>query len=115
MVNDIVFKGISSFNYPYKHIFVQELFSKGYAEKLLAWLESTNQFVPVEDTFYKQSMLPINHETLPKELSTILSNENKMKIKSIVEKAFDTTFHSNYVITAHKILKGEGIDIHNDY
>jgi hypothetical protein len=94
---------------------VKQFFDESTAELLIEWLEKTNQYVSATGDFYQQSMFPLSPNNISKELTGLFAPSTRGYIRSCAENAFETQFHDNFIVTAHRHLQGQGTLIHNDY
>lgn len=72
-------------------------------------------FRSVDGGFYKQTVFPIMDNNLPKELKYLFNEENRDLIRTYAEQIFETPMNSDFVVTSHRLLPSEQIQIHNDY
>jgi Rps23 Pro-64 3,4-dihydroxylase Tpa1-like proline 4-hydroxylase len=82
---------------------------------LLNWLESDAPWQLVETEFYEQYEFSFLNIGLPPTVATLLDRHNIQRIKEFVQTTFDVTLSDRIEMTAHKLLAGQRIRLHNDF
>lgn len=85
------------------------------ANSLLNWLETSAPWKLKIASFYQQFEFSFLDCELPKEVSHIFSQIELNKLRQNIESIFNTKLSSKIDITAHKLVEGHTIKIHNDY
>ena len=83
--------------------------------ELLTWLEIEAPWKLVETDFYEQYEFSLLDVQLPPEISFLTSPEYLSQVKSQVESLFSIKLDTRIDFTAHKLISGQRIRIHNDY
>ena len=114
MISDAVDKG-SYQSTPFPYYISEEALTKEAGESLLDWFESDAPWQLVETGFYEQYEFSFFSENLPANITTLLDKHNLMRVKGLVQEAFGVTLSDRIDLTAHKLLPGQRIRLHNDY
>lgn len=110
---DLQFANYSST--PFPHATSLEGLCPESATRLLLWLESEAQWQLVETSFYEQYEFSFRDIVLPTDVPSPLSLTTLNYLKSLMEKWFKTRLSEKIDVTAHKLVAGQRIRIHNDY
>lgn len=100
---------------PFPYSICSQIFSNELSEEILSWLENDAIWKLVETDFYEQYEFSFFDINLPKQLEFLTSNEHLSHIKSIIEILFSVKLTNRIDLTAHKLISGQRIRIHNDY
>lgn len=103
------------FSFPFPYFFCDQAFSPKLSSDLLIWLQEKAPWKLVETDFYEQYELSFFDVQLPPEISFLTSKDFLLMVKSNVESLFSVKFDSRIDFTAHKLISGQRIRIHNDY
>lgn len=93
-------------------------FSEINEDTILSWLDWFEIEAPwklVETNFYEQYEFCLNTAVLPNHIKYLSSSNVLNTLVQSVEKIFDVKLKSKVEITAHKLLSGQTIRIHNDF
>jgi Rps23 Pro-64 3,4-dihydroxylase Tpa1-like proline 4-hydroxylase len=83
--------------------------------QLLTWFENDAPWKLVETDFYEQYEFSFFDIQLPSEISFLTSPEYLSQVKKRVECLFLVKLDTRIDFTAHKLISGQRIRIHNDY
>jgi Rps23 Pro-64 3,4-dihydroxylase Tpa1-like proline 4-hydroxylase len=102
------------FDQPFPHFTKPVGLGTEVASDLLAWLESAAPWRLMETDFYEQ--YEIDLRTCPRtlELSSLTDAGFLAKLTRLVEVTFDCKLSSEVECSAHKLVSGQTIRIHND-
>lgn len=100
---------------PFPHVISSEGFYWDDAQRLLVWLETGAPWTLVEASFYEQYEFSFKDVVLPVDVISPLALSSLVYLKSLIEKWFNTRLSDKVDVTAHKLVAGQRIRIHNDY
>jgi Rps23 Pro-64 3,4-dihydroxylase Tpa1-like proline 4-hydroxylase len=103
------------FQHPFPHVAVACALGEERSELVLSWLESTAPWNLKLADFYEQYEFSLAAVQLPENLKAIFGIRAIGTLRSCIEDAFGTKLSGRYEITAHKLVQGQRIRIHNDY
>ena len=114
----MIFRAIQDkeqFSKPFPYFFGTQAFGHDFSEHLLDWFESDAPWHLVEAEFYEQYEFSLLHEKLPQAVNSLVSDESLSWLRGCVEEAFRTKLAERVDVTAHKLVLGQTIRVHNDY
>jgi len=82
---------------------------------LLDWFQSEAPWNLVEAEFYEQYEFNLHEVNLPVAVKPVLQICSLLRIKNFVEATFKVQLTDRIDLTAHKLLLGQKIRIHNDF
>ena len=85
------------------------------ASELLAWFETSAPWKLVQTDFYEQFEFSLTKVSSSSELYQLTSDETLDQLKIDMGRMFKTQFTEQVDITAHKLVRGQRIRIHNDF
>jgi len=100
---------------PYRYAYTDKVLPQAIALSILSWLESLAPWYLKETDFYEQWEFDFKTVELPENLAFIKSKDSFAVIKSFMESTFQTQLKDKIDFTAHKLLEGQRIRIHNDF
>lgn len=100
---------------PFSYFVCHQPLSPQLSSELLTWLESGAPWKLVETDFYEQYEFSFFDIQLPSEISFLTSTEYLSHVKNQVESLFSVKLDTRIDFTAHKLISGQRIRIHNDY
>lgn len=109
------FSEIESFTQPFPHFVSPVAFADEIGESTLDWLESNPPWKLVETDFYEQFEFSFWEVTLPSAISFLMDQSFLAAIKSQMEQQFNVRLSESFDFTAHKLIPGQTIRIHNDF
>jgi Rps23 Pro-64 3,4-dihydroxylase Tpa1-like proline 4-hydroxylase len=114
LISDSIDKG-SYQKAPFPYYISTEALTKEAGDSLLGWLESDAPWQLVEAGFYEQYEFSFFSVNLPSNIATLIEKRNLERVKGLVQEAFGVVLSDRIDVTAHKLLKGQRIRLHNDY
>lgn len=103
------------FTLPFPYFVNPQALSPELSFELLTWLENEAPWKLVETDFYEQYEFSFFDVQLPSDFKFLTSTEYLAKIKNRVESLFSVKLEARIDFTAHKLIPGQRIRIHNDY
>lgn len=100
---------------PFPHFILRRIFPRVESFAILDWLESSAPWSLVETNFYEQYEFDVRDAVLPPSLSFLTKDDFVYQIKRWFENLFETTLSTRIDVTAHKLLAGQTIRLHNDF
>lgn len=100
---------------PFTYFVSPQAFTQDVSEDILNWLEFEAQWKLVETNFYEQYEFNAADADLPARLSFLQNDFFLTELKARIEHLFRTTLSSRIDLTAHKLVPGQRIRIHNDF
>lgn len=100
---------------PFPHFSSNQIFKQGIDQQLINWFEESEVWEFTKTSFYTQYEFSLLHIDLPEFLHELVSGETI----SLISKKMEVTFNSRKLnlvgVTAHKLLEGHRMGVHNDY
>jgi Rps23 Pro-64 3,4-dihydroxylase Tpa1-like proline 4-hydroxylase len=115
MADEQILINTEVFSMPFPYFVCNQAVSPQLSSELLIWLENKAPWSLVETDFYEQYEFSFFDIQLPSEISFLTSPEFLFQVKSRVENLFSVKFDARIDFTAHKLVSGQRIRIHNDY
>lgn len=117
MVNSTCFdfSAIKIENKPFLHFCSTSILRNGLENQLFEWFENTSEWRLTEMDFYTQYEFSLLEVHLPTNLACLVSNGTIEQIQDIYISIFDIESFELVGITAHKLVDGHRIKVHNDY
>lgn len=109
-VNDLSFATV-----PFRYALANKAFPEDKATEILTWLESHAPWYLKETDFYEQWEFDCSSVKFPPELDYLNSSLSLEIVKRFMEVTFQIKLLNKIEFTAHKLLNGQTIRIHNDY
>lgn len=103
------------FSMPFPYFTANQTLSPELSSKILTWLQNDAPWKLVETNFYEQYEFSFFDIQLPTEIAFLTSPEYLSQVKSKVEHLFSVKLKTQVDFTAHKLISGQRIRIHNDY
>lgn len=100
---------------PFKHCAIDDILNNGLEYIIHDWFERTAEWRLTEMDFYTQFEFSLFDVQLPEELSCLVSEDTLEQIKSEFCKIFGLPNYEIVGITAHKLVGGHKIGVHNDF
>ncbi|SDX21835.1 cyclophane-containing peptide 2OG-Fe(II) oxygenase YhhC [Nitrosomonas oligotropha] len=100
---------------PFPHAFSPNAFNVEFSMELLSWLEKSAPWSLTETDFYEQYEFSFYDINLPSNLVSLSDYEYLNQIKIFMENVFAITLDDKIDCTAHKLIPGQRIRIHNDF
>ena len=109
------FADVTQVESPFNYLVSPKAFDLKIGETILNWLEKSAPWSLVETDFYEQYEFSFFDQKLPDYLDFLKSKETLQFIQNFIESNFKTHLSKKLDFTAHKLLSGQRIRIHNDY
>ena len=100
---------------PFPHIVSDEGLDPKAADELLNWLEQDAPWNLVEESFYEQYEFSLLNVDLSATASPLICEATFGKLRSLIEEKFGVRLSERIDVTAHKLIPGQRIRIHNDF
>lgn len=100
---------------PFPHFQVAQVLDERLADRLLEWLETTPNFIPRNEEFYRSSAFHVSPTTAPPALERFFSVPNFQALRGIMSESFDLPFADRVFLSANRYVPGQGTLIHTDY
>ncbi len=101
--------------HPFDHCSIPCALGKAESEAVLAWLETSAPWRLKVTSFYDQYEFSLLDCELPPVIDSLLGRPIVEAVRSKVEAVFGTQLGDQCDVTAHKLVRGQRIRIHNDY
>lgn len=105
----------SLFSNPFGYFLSRQAFRPDVSQKLLDWLEQSSCWNLVTTDFYEQFEFSLLDSRLPKALNFLCSSPFLTFLTSQVEELFSVKLDKHPNVTAHKLIPGQRIRLHNDF
>ena len=102
-------------NKPFEYFFGDSEINQDVISSWLDWLESDAPWELIETNFYEQYEFSLNSIEKPNNIDYLSNPHMLSSLVKSVERIFSTGLKSKVNITAHKLLSGQTIRIHNDF
>jgi Rps23 Pro-64 3,4-dihydroxylase Tpa1-like proline 4-hydroxylase len=109
------FSPVEVFSEPFPYFLSPEAFSDDVSLDILHWLEKDAPWKLVETNFYEQYEFSMADARLPDRLSFLREDFFLDDLKSNIEGLFQVCLVPRIDLTAHKLIPGQRIRIHNDF
>lgn len=100
---------------PFRYVLVENVLPVTDAEAVLLWLEKSAPWQLMVADFYEQYEFSLLHADLPKACFSLCSRESLSLLRSAVGTSFGVPLDKSIDVTAHKLIPGQRIRIHNDF
>jgi Rps23 Pro-64 3,4-dihydroxylase Tpa1-like proline 4-hydroxylase len=111
----INFDSITVSQKPFSHFHIPFAISESLAEATLKWFENDAPWNLTETNFYKQYEFSFMNSEIPSDVTELCDFSTLNKLRVNIENLFEISLSNFVEITAHKLLEGQKICIHNDY
>lgn len=106
---------VQTFFDPFPHLLSLESLELAVSYRVLAWFESNAPWQLVETDFYEQFEFSLLNTQLPPDLTFLQSSDFLTAVRSRVADLFETDLGERVDITAHRLVPGQRIRLHNDF
>jgi Rps23 Pro-64 3,4-dihydroxylase Tpa1-like proline 4-hydroxylase len=101
---------------PFPHLRVNDVLGDDPSHRVLRWLQESAPWKLTTASFYEQYEFSLLHSILEPEIERLVDSEFVQEIAVALESAFDVDGKLELVeISAHKLIAGQTIRIHNDF
>jgi Rps23 Pro-64 3,4-dihydroxylase Tpa1-like proline 4-hydroxylase len=114
-VKELQLSSAKTFSRPFTYFVSPQAFTNDVSNEILNWLEFEAPWKLVETNFYEQYEFSAVGAELPARLSFLQSDLFLTELKAKIEHLFRTALSSRIDLTAHKLVPGQRIRIHNDF
>jgi len=115
MSTSLRLSSVEAFANPFHYIVSPEAFDPEAGCTILAWFESNAPWELVEADFYEQFEFSLWEAQLPTNLSFLCEHAFLAAIKQRIAELFEVDLGHRVEITAHKLVPGQRIRLHNDF
>ena len=106
---------VEAFSEPFPYIVSPECLDPAVSCRILTWLESAAPWRLVETDFYEQFEFSLLNSQLPSDLAFLLSSAFLGAVKARMTALFGVVLAERIDVTAHRLVSGQGIRLHNDF
>lgn len=103
------------FSNPFGYFLSSQAFRPDLSQKLLDWLEQSSRWNLVTTDFYEQFEFSLLDSCLPRGLNFLCSPPFLTFLSRQIEELFSVELDRCPNITAHKLIPGQTIRLHNDF
>ena len=100
---------------PFPHVCINHAFDHNVSLEILDWLENDAPWSLKIADFYEQYEFSFADLDLPPNIKPIFSSTSLESLCHKIEKLFGVKLSNQIDITAHKLVEGQRIRIHNDF
>ncbi len=114
-IDNLIFENVTINHEPFKYFTVEKPLESELAEELLKVLESIEDWVKGEKEYFSLLAFRISKPPIRDEFQFLCSEAFQNKLLKLCENTFSTPLEKILGISAHKLTKGHGTAIHNDF
>lgn len=111
----IDFRSLEIQTTPFDYLILPRAFKDNESLAILKWLETDAPWKLVEADFYTQYEFDFEDVSLPNEIAFLYQKEFLNHLKNQFEDIFSVKLGDRVDVTAHKLIKGHTIRLHNDF
>ena len=112
---DLPHTNLKFFSHPFPYFTAAQAFGDALSSSILDWLETEAPWKLVETDFYEQYEFSIYDAQPPSHLEFLTSPQFLQRLRSTTEQIFGVRLREKPDCTAHKLVPGQRIRIHNDF
>jgi Rps23 Pro-64 3,4-dihydroxylase Tpa1-like proline 4-hydroxylase len=112
---DLCLSHAESFSSPFEYFTSPKALNANLAARILTWLETAASWKLVEANFYEQYEFSLWNTALPFDIEILVSTDFINNLRVQVGELFKTEFGCKVDVTAHKLVQGQRIRLHNDF
>jgi Rps23 Pro-64 3,4-dihydroxylase Tpa1-like proline 4-hydroxylase len=109
------FSSIEFFSAPFPYFFSPAALTEEASSSVLEWLENCTSWKLTETDFYEQHEFSFWDVELPAHLSFLKEQAFLDMLREGIEELFEVRLQQRLDFTAHKLVPGQRIRLHNDY
>ena len=113
--NCLDFSNLTVENQPFPHFSSASTLLNGIVSDLFQWFEQTEEWSLTQTDFYEQYEFSFLNVELPENLQCLISKKSIAKIEEKFKEVFNINSFELVGVTAHKLVHGQRIGIHNDF
>lgn len=99
---------------PFPYFICRNVFTSEFESELQGWLNNTPKWSLTETDFYTQYEFSVLHTELPETLCYLTSSETIQAVEGTFKRTMKTGSLRLTEITAHKLMHGHRMGVHND-
>lgn len=111
----LVLSSVETFQRPFPYFVSSQAFNEATSHRILTWLELQAPWKLVQASFYDQYEFSAEDAELPSHLAFLRQGSFMDHIRAKTESLFQTRLSSRVDLTAHRLVPGQRIRIHNDF
>src|ERR1044071_2159456 len=115
IVKGLNLSSVETFSKPFPYFVSPTAFGDEVDVEILNWLESDAPWELVETHFYEQYEFSFADALVPTHLSFLQEDFFLNELRTRIEGLFQATLSNRIDLTAHKLVPGQRIRIHNDF
>src|SRR6185436_11660817 len=115
IANELDLSSVEIFSQPFPYMVSPKTFSEDKSREILNWFEREAPWKLVETNFYEQYEFSFDDVQLPIHLSFLREENFLSELKTRIECLFQSNLSDRIDLTAHKLISGQRIRIHNDF
>lgn len=100
---------------PFAHSTHAELLPVDLCDAALTWMETSTPWRLRVASFYEQWELQLDHQALPEDLQPLLAGDTVAALQRLMLSPIADARLTLAEVTAHKLVSGQTIRVHNDY
>ena len=104
-----------SYSSPFPYFYAADVFLPEVHKALLDWFNIESAWRLAQTDFYEQYEIKLHSASLPSAVAFLTSPPFLTRLQSEAATLFGTTFLNRVEVSAHKLIPGQRIGIHNDY
>lgn len=111
----LILSSIEVFPEPFRHFTSADVFADDISVKIIEWLEAGAPWKLVETDFYEQYEFSFLDVLLPSHLTFLQAQPFLDDLTKRMDSLFGTPLSGRIDLTAHKLIPGQRIRVHNDF
>jgi hypothetical protein len=100
---------------PFKHFLIENSIDLDAQNQYLTWLEESAPWQLIETDFYEQYEFSLLQQSFPEPIAQLATTSTLNNLRSYVSTLFNSTLLERVDVTAHKLIPGQTIRVHNDF
>lgn len=100
---------------PFPHFLIRSGVKEEDQDSIIEWFEKYAPWNLIESSFYEQYEFSLLQQDFGYPIADFCSDETISYIKNKLSSVFNLSFKDKFEVTAHKLIKGQTIRIHNDF
>lgn len=112
---ELLLADIEVFSHPFPHFTAAQGFDQSLSWSILDWLQTEAPWRLVETDFYEQYEFSFYDAPIPPHLEFITASRFLDDLRTRIERIFGARLRGRPDCTAHKLVPGQRIRIHNDF
>jgi Rps23 Pro-64 3,4-dihydroxylase Tpa1-like proline 4-hydroxylase len=108
------FSGVKHFERPFAHAQIEQFFDPDLANLLADWLREDAPWLRSQSGFYDQHELNLKDAAIATSANAVLQRTFLSAVRRNAESVFGVSLEPFIKVSAHKLIPGQGIGVHND-